>query len=53
MMDFLHALREERGGVVVSHVDETGQLAYLCVIDGEIGTAWAGRWKVVKWPTVA
>jgi hypothetical protein len=53
LMHFLHALCEERRGVVVSHVDEAGQLADLRVIDGEIGTAWAGRWEIVERPTVA
>ena len=37
----------------MSHVDESRQLADLCMVDGEVRTAWAGRWKVVEWPTVA
>ena len=52
-MHFFHALCEERGGVVVSHVDEARQFADLRMVDGEVGTTWAGGWKVVRRPTVA
>ena len=37
-MHFFHALCVERGGVVVSHVDEARQFADLRMVDGEVGT---------------
>ena len=53
MMDLLNALCGECGGVVVMHIDEAGEVANLRVVYSEIGTARAGRRKVVKRPAVA
>ena len=48
-----HALFKERGGVVVAQVNESRQLAYLCMVDSKLGATGTGRWKIVKWPAVA
>ena len=48
-----HTFGKKSGGIIVAHVDEARQLAYLCIVDGEPRATWGGGWEIGKWPAVA
>ena len=49
----LHAFSKKCGRIIMSHMNESGQLANLRMVNREVGTTRTCRREIVKWPTVA